>query len=91
MPMKKFFAIVALGTFVSAPAFAQHDPNDPNDPGAHHGIRAFDQRHSRIPLYAGDIYYEGGHDPNPDSQLDRSWWKRHERKQDLPSRPVERK
>jgi hypothetical protein len=67
MPMKKLFAIIALGTFVSAPAFAQHDPNDPNDPRAHHSIRAFDQRHSKIPLHAGDI---------PDSQLDRSWWKR---------------
>jgi hypothetical protein len=89
--MKKLFAIVALGTVLSAPAFAQHDPNDPNDPRAHHGIRALDQRHSRIPVYAGDIYYERDHEPNPDSQLDRSWWKRHQRKQALPSRSVERK
>jgi hypothetical protein len=53
MPMKRLFAIVALGTVLSVPAFDQHDPNDPNDPRAHHRIRAFDQRHSRIPVYAG--------------------------------------
>jgi hypothetical protein len=71
MPMKKLFGIIALGTFLSAPAFAQHDPNDPNDPRAHQSIRAFDQRHSRIPLYAGDIYYEGDHDPNPSRSVER--------------------
>jgi hypothetical protein len=32
--MKKLFAVVALGTMLSAPPFAQHDPNDPNDSSA---------------------------------------------------------
>jgi hypothetical protein len=69
MSMKALLVIIALGTVFPAPAFAQHDPNDPNDPGAHQRVRAFDQRHSRIPLYAGDIYYERNNNLNPDFQL----------------------
>jgi hypothetical protein len=86
MSMKKLLAIVApvivapvivaLGTVFAAPAFAQQDPNDPNDPGAHHRARAFEQRQSKmIPPYAGDIYYERGNEFNPDFPSGDSRWR----------------
>jgi hypothetical protein len=81
MSMKKLLVIVALGIValgivVAAPAFAQQDPNDPNDPGAHHRARAFEQRQSKmIPPYARDIYYERNNDFNPDFPLGDTRWR----------------
>jgi hypothetical protein len=81
--MKKLLLAVALGTVLAAPVFAQHDPNDPNNPSVHRRVRAFDQQQSKVPSDAGDIYYGRNRNLNPDFQLGRSWWKRYRR------RPVE--
>jgi hypothetical protein len=84
--MKKLLVVAALGTFIAAPAFAQHDPNDPNDPRAGHRIRAFDQQQrSTIPLYVGDIYYGRNGNTNPEFQLGGDRWRALHRK-----RPVAR-
>jgi hypothetical protein len=60
--------VVALGTVLAAPAFAQHDPN------AYDRGRASDpQRPSTVP--SGDIYYGRNGNANPDFQLGGSRWK----------------
>ena len=83
--MKELLVAAALGTFIAAPAFAQHDPNDPNDPRAGHRVRAFIQERSTIPLYAGDIYYGRNGNSGPELQWDGDRWKALHRK-----RPVAR-
>jgi hypothetical protein len=88
--MKELLVVAALGTFIAAPAFAQHDPNDPNDPRAGHRVRAFNQQRSTIPLYAGDIYYGRNGNASPELQLDGDRWKALHRKRRA-ARSVERK
>ena len=78
--MKRLLVIVALGTVLATPAFAQRDPNDPNDPRAGHRVRVFNQQRSTVPLYAGDIYYGHNGNTNPDLQLGGDRWKALHRK-----------
>jgi hypothetical protein len=66
--MKKLLVLVAFGTVLAAPAFAQRDPNDPN---VHHRARA--AQRSTIP--PGGIYYERNNNLNPDFQLGSERWK----------------
>ena len=68
--MKKLLVIVALGTVIAAPAFAQQDPNDPN---VHRRARAAHQQRSTVP--PGGIYYGRNNNLNPDFQLGGSRWK----------------
>jgi hypothetical protein len=91
MAMKRLLITVALSTALAAPAFAQHDPKDPNDPRIDHRVRAFERRQSRVPVYAVDIYYERNNDLNPDLQSGGSWWRRHQRKHAGAVRSVEQK
>jgi hypothetical protein len=65
--MKKFLAIVALGTFIAAPAFAQ-SPRDVYTRGLHQ------QRSSVVHPYAADRSYSApgygyNNNDNPDFQL----------------------
>jgi opacity protein-like surface antigen len=66
--MKKFLAIVALGTVLAAPAFAQQAPNGRQDAQTSAG-----QWSSRVHTYAPDHYtaprYEYNNNTNPDFQL----------------------
>jgi hypothetical protein len=67
MSMKKFFAIVALGTVLAAPAFAQQAPS------AHQaGRTAHPQYTTRVHPYEPEVYqrprYENNN-LNPDFQL----------------------
>jgi hypothetical protein len=57
-PMKKLFVIVALGTVIAAPAFAQREPN------TDHSVRSPQQQRSTVP--PGRIYYERNGNANPD-------------------------
>jgi hypothetical protein len=66
--MKKLLAIVALGTVLATPAFAQRDPNDPD---VHQRARA--AQRSTIP--PGGIYYERNNNLNPDFPLGGDKWK----------------
>jgi hypothetical protein len=66
--MKKFLAIVVLGTILATPAFAQRDPNDTK---VHQRARA--AQRSMIP--PGGIYYERNKSLNPDFQLGGERWK----------------
>jgi Ni/Co efflux regulator RcnB len=70
MSMKKLLVIVALGTVIAAPAFAQQDPNDPN---GHRRAHAAHQQRSTVP--PGGIYYGRNNNLNPDFQLGGSRWK----------------
>jgi hypothetical protein len=85
--MKELVVVAALGTFITVPAFAQHDPNDPR---AGHRVRAFNQQRSTISLYAGDIYYGRNGNASPELQLDGDRWKALHRKRRA-ARSVERK
>jgi hypothetical protein len=67
--MKKLLVLVALGTVIAAPAFAQHKPNDPN---VHHRARTSHQQQSTVP--SGDIYRRNNN-LNPDFQLSGERWK----------------
>jgi len=61
--------VVAFGTVLAAPAFAQHDPN-----AYHRGRESDPRRPSTVP--SGDIYYyERNGNANPDFQLGGSRWK----------------
>jgi hypothetical protein len=66
--MKKFLAIVALGTVIAAPAFAQSAPSARQDNRTFH-----QQSSSRVHPYAADRYtapgYEYNNNLNPDFQL----------------------
>jgi Ni/Co efflux regulator RcnB len=66
--MKKFLAIVALGTVLAAPAFAQQAANGRQDNRAFH-----QQSSSRVHPYSADRYtapqYENNNNANPDFQL----------------------
>ena len=60
--MKQFLAIIAFGTVLAAPAFAQQAPNGRQDAQA---------LHARVHVYAVE-YYEPRHEGqllNPDRQL----------------------
>jgi hypothetical protein len=84
--MKRLFVLVALGTVIAAPAFAQRDPN------AHHHVRASHQKQSSTaPRHAGDIYHGRNNNLNPDFQLGGSWWKRHQPRHAPASRSVSQK
>jgi hypothetical protein len=78
--MKRLLVTVALGSTLVGPAFAQHDPDDPNDPNTHRRIHAFEQQQSKVPVHAGDNYYGRNNNLNPDLQIGGSWWRRHQRK-----------
>jgi hypothetical protein len=84
--MKRLFVLVALGTVIAAPAFAQRDPN-----GRHHVRASHQEQSSTVPRHARDTYYERNNNLNPDFQLGGSWWKRHQRKHAPASRSVSQK
>jgi hypothetical protein len=65
--MKKLLVIVALGTVIAAPVFAQHDPN------TDHRIRSPQQQRSTVP--PGGIYYGRNNNLNSDFQLGGERWK----------------
>jgi hypothetical protein len=66
--MKKLLAIIALGTVLAAPAFAQQAPNARQD-----AQRSGSEWSSRVHSYAPDHYspprYEYNNNANPDFQL----------------------
>jgi hypothetical protein len=70
MSMKKLLVLVALGTVIAAPAFAQHDPNVRG--------RASQQQRSTVPP-GGIYYYERNNNTNPDFQLGGERWKTNHR------------
>jgi hypothetical protein len=63
--MKKLLVIVALGTVLAAPAFAQQAPNTRHDAQTSH-----QQWSSRVHVYAPDYYeaWHGNQNLNPDFQ-----------------------
>jgi len=65
--MKKLLVLVALGTVIAAPAFAQREPN------TDYRVRSPQQQRSTVP--PGGIYYERNGNANPDSQLSGDRWK----------------
>jgi hypothetical protein len=89
--MKRLLVTVALGSTLAGPAFAQHDPNDPNDPNTHRRVHAFEQQQSKVPVYAGDIYYGRDNNLNPEPKIGGSWWRRRQRKHARGARPIEQK
>jgi hypothetical protein len=68
MSMKKLLVLIALGTILAAPAFAQDDPN-----AYRRGRTSAPQRPSTVP--PGGIYYYK-HNGNPHHQLGGSRSKR---------------
>jgi hypothetical protein len=90
--VKKLVMILGLATVLATPAFAQQDPNDPNDPSAHLRVRAFEQRQSEMtPPYARDIYYERGNKLDPDFPSSDLRWKTLHHRARPPSRTASRK
>jgi hypothetical protein len=65
--MKKLLVLVALGTIIAAPAFAQREPNTDH--------RARSPQHQRSTVPPGGIYYERNNNANPDFQLGGDRWK----------------
>jgi hypothetical protein len=63
--MKKLLVVVAIGTTIAAPAFAQQAPNARQDP--HTSQR---QWSSRVHVFAPDYYtpWYGNENANPDFQ-----------------------
>jgi hypothetical protein len=68
MSMKKLLVLIALGTVLAAPAFAQHDPN-------RRGRTSDPQRPSTVPP-GGIYYYERNGNANPHHHLGGSKSKR---------------
>ena len=81
--MKKLLAIVALGTVIAAPAFAQREPN------TGHRVRSPQQQRSTVP--PGGIYYERNNDLNPDFKLSGERWKTNKAKHAKHHRSVKQK
>jgi hypothetical protein len=72
MSMKKLLAIVAVGTVLAGPAFAQQAQS------THRGARAAHPQYStRVQPYEPEVYqrprYEYNNNANPDFQLGGSW------------------
>jgi hypothetical protein len=83
MSMKKLLAIVALGTVIAAPAFAQREPN------TDYRVRSPQQQRSTVP--PGGIYYERNNNLNPDFQLSGERWKTNKAKHAKHHRYVKQK